>query len=120
MNARELKHEALLMEWQGKIAACRSSGASVSAWCEEQGIDRKTYYRWEKEILAKASRQMANRGGSAQPAFVEVRAGMEAGPTEIREGVAVARLRTAVGELEVHQGADRETLGAIIGALKGC
>lgn len=73
------------MEWQEKIMACWSSGASVSAWCEEQGIDRKTYYRWEKEILAKASRQMANRGGSAQLAFVEIRAAMEAGPQRAGE-----------------------------------
>lgn len=119
MGAWELKHEALLMEWQEKIMACRSSGISVKTWCEERGIDRRKYYRWEKEILAKASRQLAV-GGGTQPAFVEVRAAVEAAvpDSEFREGMAVARLHTACGEVDVYRGADRETLQAIIEALK--
>ena len=55
MGARELKHEAQLREWRKKVMECRSSGMSVKKWCEERRIDRKTYYCWEKEILAKAS-----------------------------------------------------------------
>ena len=120
MNARELKHEALLVEWQEKIMACRSSGMAVSRWCKEQGIAGKTYYRWEREVLARAGQQLAVRGQNESPAFVEVRAEAtetKAG-TEFREGIAVARLYTAAGELEVYRGADRETLQAIIGALK--
>lgn len=119
MNARELKHEALVMEWQGKIAACRGSGMAVSRWCKEQGITAKTYYRWEREVLARASQQLAVRGERESPAFVEVRTTEEAVlAAKFGEGIAVARLRTAAGELEVYRGADRETLGAIIGALK--
>lgn len=45
MSAQELRHEALLMEWQEKITACRSNGIAVTQWCKEQGITAKAYYR---------------------------------------------------------------------------
>lgn len=120
MSAREIKHEARLMEWEEKIAACRSSGMAVSRWCTEQGIAAKTYYRWEREVLAKADQQLAARRQSGNPAFVEVRVAAEAAPAaELRENMVVARLHTTAGELDVYCGADRETLQAIIGVLKG-
>ena len=51
MRAWEIKRQAALMEWAERVRACRSSGLSVTAWCEEEGIERKTYYRWEREVL---------------------------------------------------------------------
>ncbi len=116
MNSRELKHAALLGEWRERITACRSSGLAVSRWCREEGIAPKTYYRWEREVLALAGEQLAVRSGS--PAFVEVRAASGAGEMRGLGGQAVARLHTAAGELEVYSGADQGTLRAIIGALK--
>ena len=116
MGARELKHEAQLKDWQEKVMECRSSGISVKKWCEERGIDRKTYYRWEKEILAKASQQLAVREQTDVPAFIEVREGARS--ERVREGAVAARLHTAVGELDIYVGADRETLRAVVEALK--
>ena len=89
---------------------------SVKEWCEERRIDRKTYYRWEREILAKASQQLAVREQTDAPVFVEVREETQA--ERIREGAVAARLHTAVGELDIYAGADRETLWAVLEALK--
>ena len=57
MSIRDLKHAALLQEWSGRIAECRSSGKSVKEWCAAQGIVTKTYYYWEKQFVTEASRQ---------------------------------------------------------------
>ena len=116
MGARELRHEAQLRDWREKVMECRSSGMSVKKWCEERKIDRKTYYRWEKEILAKASQQLAMREQIDIPAFIEVRAGPRS--ERIREGAVAARLYTALGSLDIYVGADRETLRAVVEALK--
>ena len=116
MGARELKHEAQLKDWREKVTECRSSGMSVKKWCEKRGIDRKTYYRWEKEILAKASQQLAVREQMDIPAFIEVRE--EPRSERIREGAVAARLYTALGSLDIYAGADRETLRAVVEALK--
>ncbi len=43
-TVQAIKHEALLREWAGRIAECRSSGMTVKAWCEAQGVSIKRYY----------------------------------------------------------------------------
>ena len=57
MGIQAMKHAALLQAWSGRIAECRSSGKTVKAWCEAEGVSIKTYYYWEKRIVAEASRQ---------------------------------------------------------------
>ncbi len=118
MNARGMKHKALLEEWRERITACRSSGQTVSQWCREEGIAPKTYYRWEREVLDLAGKQLAVHSGSESVSFAEVRAVPGTGGMSGLGRQAVARLHTAAGELEVYSGADQGTLGAIIGALK--
>ena len=57
MGVQAIKHEALLQEWTARFAECRSSGMSVKAWCEAQGLSIKTYYYWEKRVVARANQQ---------------------------------------------------------------
>lgn len=57
MWVREMKHAAMLQEWSGRIAECRSSGMAVKNWCKAQGIAIKTYYYWEWKFVTEASRQ---------------------------------------------------------------
>ena len=40
----KMRQEVREREWMEKIRECRSSGKTVTAWCEENGITRKTYY----------------------------------------------------------------------------
>ena len=58
MGVQSMKHAALLREWSGRIAECRSSGMTVKAWCAEQGICIKTYYYWEKRFVAEATQKL--------------------------------------------------------------
>ena len=116
MNARELKHMAQLTEWKEKVAACRSSGLSVRAWCREQGIANKTYYYWEKEILSEAGRQMAALEGGGR--FVEVPALPERPPEANRGAALAAKLRIKSGELEIYAGADEAAVEMLVRALK--
>ncbi len=58
-GVQELKLAARMQEWSARIAECRSSGMSVRAWCNEQGISVQTYYRWEKRFVEKATQQLA-------------------------------------------------------------
>ena len=57
MNAWGIKRAAALPIWQERIKECRSSGQSVKAWCQENQISVKTYYRWEKLSLAMAANE---------------------------------------------------------------
>ena len=39
-----VKHEMHLQEWTAQIEAQQASGITVQKWCEEKGINPKTYY----------------------------------------------------------------------------
>ena len=69
MGVQAMKHAALLQAWSGRIAECRSSGKTVKAWCEAEGVSIKTYYYWEKRIVAEAS-QHANFPGRTQESLL--------------------------------------------------
>ena len=59
MGVQAMEHAAMLQEWSGRIAECRSSGKTVKAWCAQQGIAIKRYYYWEKRFVEEATRQMS-------------------------------------------------------------
>ena len=59
MGVQAMKHAALLQEWSARIAECRTSGKSVKAWCNEQGIPIKTYCYWEKKFVTEAIQQVS-------------------------------------------------------------
>ena len=54
MNAWDIKREAALPMWQARVRACRSSGMAVKNWCAANGIDRRTYYKWESYCISRA------------------------------------------------------------------
>ena len=39
-----MSRQVRLEQWSGKFAACRGSGMTVRAWCQENSISGKTYY----------------------------------------------------------------------------
>jgi transposase-like protein len=74
MDMRVVRGETTREEWKSIILACRSSGMTVRAWCQENGIKESSYYYWLKEvrhellILREESREL----GRITPAFCEL------------------------------------------------
>ena len=108
MGAWELRHQASLSEWKQRVAQCRSSGQTVTRWCQEHGIAKKTYYRWEREIVGLAIEQE----GEAQPRFAELPA-----PKREPEGSLVAAIQIGETHLEVYDGASPEVVAALCQVL---
>ncbi|MBO5119394.1 hypothetical protein J6B78_05735, partial [Methanocorpusculum sp.] len=40
----KIKSKVSLQEWQQRILECQSSGMSVKAWCQQNGISTGSYY----------------------------------------------------------------------------
>ena len=112
MGAWEIKHQAALAGWAERVRECRSSGVSVSMWCEEEGIDRRTYYRWEREVLKAAGK---SRTQATQTEFVEL-APRTQKPQEEEAGAKI-RVRVGRAEVDVYPGADIELVGALCRVL---
>jgi hypothetical protein len=97
-----------LAQWAQVVSQCRGSGMSVRQWCQENGINISSYYKWQRKVYAAAQAQQ-------ERSFVEVKPVQSAAVG----GVAVT-LRIAGAELDIHNGADATTVGAVLRAVKSC
>ncbi len=97
---QKANHYNQLAEWVQRVEACRRSGQKAGEWCSEQGIPVATYYSWQRKAF---------RTVTAEPeeCFTEITA------RSVSRGTAASIER---GELriEIHAGADAETVKAII------
>ena len=103
---QKANHYNQLADWAQRVEACRKSGQKVSEWCSEQGIPVSTYYSWQRKVYqtVTAGREVCFTEISARPAGKGAAASIESGALRI----------------EIHAGADAETIQTIIQALKGC
>ena len=50
VTSKEATHLYRLQQWGEAVKDCKSSGKTVGAWCSEQGISKKSYYNWQKQV----------------------------------------------------------------------
>ena len=107
MDSSLQKHnrDAKLIQWRERIAACGNSGMTVKAWCAQKGISEKTYYNWRKKVF---------KAEQSQCEFVEVSGSVT------NRSLCVATVSVGGYNIEIHSGADRETLKALFGAARSC
>ena len=63
-SLQTLNRQEKIAVWSERIAACRSSGISVRAYCEGNGISTASYYKWQKKLFCLAAQ--------STPQFAEV------------------------------------------------
>ena len=103
---QKANHNNREAEWAQRVEACRKSGQNVSEWCAEQNIPVSTYYSWQRKVFQAVTTE-------AEVCFTEISA-RPAG-----RGTA-ARIESGALRIEIHAGADAETIRTIIQALKEC
>ena len=99
-----LNHQEKMAKWSEQIAACRSSGISVRAWCAGNGISTASYYKWQKKLFCLATQN--------SPQFAEVRIAPAA---KISATVHVGDIA-----VDIHSGADAETTAMLLRVLQSC
>ena len=98
-----LNSQNKLALWSERIQACRSSGLNVKDWCRENEICEQTYYRWQRKLFEMTV-------SHSEPVFVEMPVRSNSLP--------VATIKSGELSIDIHQGADSETICAIVRALK--
>ena len=96
-----------LSEWAERVSACRSSGSSVRAWCQENGVSEHTYYRWQRRLYDLAQTEPEER-------FAEIT------PQRQPAGGIAVTVQLGNMELAVYNGADAGTVEAVLRAVKSC
>ena len=103
-SLQTLNQQEKIAIWSERIAACRSSGISVRAWCEGNGISTASYYKWQKKLFCLAAQ--------SSPQFAEVRITPAA---KISATVHVGDI-----SVDIHSGADTETTAMLLRILQSC
>lgn len=113
MTALEIKRKVKAQEWAEKVQACRSSGLSVRAWCQENGVSSTTYYKWENILLASIQKEEQIPALPAKTEFAELPVLEDSEKTERL----IATLRIGEGSLELYAGVDVKMAKALIEGL---
>lgn len=94
---REVKYE----NWAAQIQDCLSSGLTVQEWCDQNGINSKTYYYRLRRVREASCQQVPFPIGSVEPAA----------PT--------SAVTVHVGNMtvEIADGTSAQTIAAVIRAL---
>ena len=103
-SLQTLNRQEKVAVWSERIAACRSSGISVRAWCEGNGISTASYYKWQKKLFCLAAQ--------TAPQFAKV---CVAPAAKISATVHLGNV-----SVDVHSGADAETTAMVLQILQSC
>jgi len=103
---QKINQHSRLEEWGRRVEACRSSGQRVSEWCAEHDIPVSTYYSWQRKIFQAVSAE-------DEVCFAEI-------PVRSANAGTAASIHCGELRVDIHAGANMETIEAIIRALKSC
>lgn len=78
MDTRGMTKQVRLSQWAGVMRERKESGMSIRSWCQEQGINEKTYYYWQRRLRKEAYEQLVvptatNEKSIAPIQFTEVK-----------------------------------------------
>ena len=117
MDIKKLNKTGRISEWAQMVSQCRNSGKTVTAWCEEHGINIKTYYYRQKsvcEAIPDMDRpvKLSYPSSDTEPTFTEVRT---IGRYEKRDAAVTVRFGCA--EMDIRNGADPKVIEATLRLL---
>ena len=105
------EHDARLNLWIQRFKECRESSMTVRAWCRANGINEKTYYYWMRKIKKEAFGSLPQECRQVTTPFGEKKIFAEVSvPMSVRAGNVAATIDIGRVRVDVHNGADAETL----------
>lgn len=108
-SLQRVNRQQRLAEWSRRVEACRSSGLTEVQWCQENGIAVSTYFSWQRKVF-QALKEVQ------KITFAEVPVLEYSQPS----GHVVASLEISGVQIQVYEGADTNTLQALLQAAKSC
>ena len=120
-NMSKVKHELCLKQWEQLINQCSESGMTVKRWCDENNISKDAYYYWLKLVRERAVDQLPTVVKNSLP-LENPTDGITFKKLEVQSPVAGLQPAVMVhvngATIEVPNGAARETVEAVLLALK--
>ena len=108
-SLQKVNRQQRLAEWSRRVEACRSSGLTVVQWCQEHGIAVSTYFSWQRKVFQALTEVQ-------KVTFAEVPVLEYSQPS----WHVAASLEVNGIQIQVYEGADKDTLQALLQAVKSC
>ncbi|MHC1787220.1 MAG: IS66 family insertion sequence element accessory protein TnpB [Christensenellales bacterium] len=67
MEIQALTRDYRLQQWASIITRRNGSGMTVRAWCDEQGINQKSFYYWQRKLREAAGAQATGLSTVSSP-----------------------------------------------------
>ena len=110
---KKISHEMNLKKWTEIVEECRNSGQTAVKWCDENNVNIKTYYYWQRKVCNAVCNELAiTNNVEKSPAFAEV---MIPG---IRSSEVAITLNLNNISLQIHNGANETVIEQTLRILK--
>lgn len=107
----DAKTEFRLKQWAKIIQTCQSSGMTVVGWCSQNNVKTKSYYYWLRRI-----RSLTCEAGLLVPQRNETQ--IVPVPFRQTKASALVTIHLSSVSVDIHDGTSRETIEAVLAALK--
>jgi len=104
MDMRRATREIRMQHWAGILHERQTSGQSIRAWCQTNGVVEKTYHYWKRKLRESAYGLYVEKhtnAGPPGPVFSEVKV-LEATPNPaLSEYIPSSQIRMTVSGIEI-------------------
>ncbi len=108
-----MQRNGILNEWYEDICERKAQGITVKEWCRLRHYSLSTYYYRQRQVMQALEQRLSSMESNDPVQFAAL-------PTPIQENPSRDAIRIRLGEIEVEipAGASRESIAAVIEALK--
>jgi hypothetical protein len=125
MDIRKATTQVRLERWSQLMRERQTSGLSITAWCEANGVKRQSFFYWQRRLREKSLSTLALRQEHAD-ASREMAQFIQYQPEEVAEPAAqrtqsacqpAVVLHLGCGKVEIYSGADKQIIENTLQAL---
>ena len=125
MRIENARRSSQFGQWAAMVQECRNSGQTVRAWCEDNGVNTKTYYYRLKQLrliaLGNAERSIQKLPDKAEryPMFAELTLSESSLPDGVSEDGSTLAVTIKAGRMtiSIHNGAGAAVITNVIKAV---
>lgn len=112
------KKQTLSQErWKQLIIECQSSGLTVQDYCQQQGLCKSTYYKWQRELRLDACKASVPQPIEDAHSLVKLDYPLKAAYATVPKQATGISISFGAAKIEVPQGADPETIKIVLNTL---
>ena len=105
MDTKKMTQQVRLSHWSGIMRERKESGQSIRSWCQEKGINEKTFHYWQQKLRKAACEQFVETKAASETSLAPLRFA----EVRVEEPLSTTGVKETPGQLHVEVGGARIT-----------